>query len=413
MDDTPKSNDVADTKSDGLLGIGRAAQTSVSRFRKYLSLADFERAARRRLPWMLYSFIAGGSEDEVSLAENGAAFRDYAFVPRVLVDVSSRSQETTLFGKTYAVPFGVAPMGIGALFAYRSDVALARAAAAHRMPFVLSASSLIPMETVKEAGANAWYQAYVPGEKPPIAALIDRVAATGFDTFVLTVDVPRFANRENNVRNGFTTPLRPSLKLFLDGATHPRWLIGTALRTLINHGMPHFENTNATRGAPIISCDLTRVTGLKDRLAWEHLEFIRSRWKGKLVIKGVLSAEDAKIARDAGVDGVIVSNHGGRQLDGTIAPLRVLQEIVDASGDMTVMYDGAIRRGSDVLKALALGARFVFVGRPFLFAAAVGGEAAMRHAAHLLTLEIERNMALLGITSLDQLTPAHVRRIRE
>ena len=412
MDDIVKSDD-ADAKPVSPVGVGRAAQTPQSRFRKILSLADFERKARRRLPWLLYSFIAGGAEDEVSRSESETAFRDYAFVPRVLVDVSGRSQETTLFGKTYAVPFGIPPMGVGALFAYRSDIVLARAAAAHRMPFVLSASSLIPMETVKAAGEATWYQAYVPGEKPRISALIDRVEATGFDTFVLTVDVPVHANRENNIRNGFTAPLRPSFKLFWDGATHPRWLIGTALKTLVKHGMPYFENTDATRGPPILSRDLIRATGLKDQLAWQHLEFIRKRWKGRLVIKGMLAADDARIAREAGVDGVIVSSHGGRQLDGAIAPLRVLPEIADAAGDMTVMYDGAIRRGADVLKALALGARFVFVGRPFLFAAAVGGEAAVRHAAELLTMEIDRNMALLGITSLDQLTPAHIRRIRE
>jgi L-lactate dehydrogenase (cytochrome) len=361
---------------------------------------------------MLFSFIAGGSEDENSLAGNAEAFQDYAFVPRVLKDVSRRSQETNLFGTSYAVPFGIPPMGIGVLFAYRNDILLAQASEVARMPFILSASSLIPMEDVKAAGPSAWYQAYLPGEKPRIAALVDRVAAAGFDTFVLTVDVPVSANRENNERNGFTTPLRPSLKLFVDGVSHPRWLLGTALKTLIRHGMPHFENTDATRGPPILSRDLTRASGLRDQLAWEHLNFIRERWKGKLVVKGVLSAEDAVLARQAGADGIIVSNHGGRQLDGVIAPLRVLPEIVEAAGDMTVMYDGAVRRGSDVLKALALGAKFVFVGRPFLFAAAVGGEPAVAHAAQLLEKEIDRNMALLGITRLNQLTPAHVRRIR-
>ena len=383
-----------------------------SRFRSILSLADFERKARRRLPWMLYSFIAGGAEDEVALAESAAAFRDYALVPRVLVDVSQRSQATRLFGKSHAVPFGIPPMGIGALFAYRNDLVLARVAEAMNLPFILSASSLIPLEAVKAAGPGAWYQAYVPGERPRIEALIERVAAAGFDTFVVTVDVPVAANRENNERNGFTTPLRPSFKLFWDGATHPRWLLGTALRTLVNHGMPHFENTDATRGPPIISRDLTRATGLRDGLAWQHLEFIRSKWAGKLVVKGVLAAADAKIAREVGADGVIVSNHGGRQLDGAIAPLRVLAEIVQASGDMVVMYDGNIRRGADVLKALALGAQFVFVGRPFLFAAAVGGEAGVRHAAALLAKEIDRDMAMLGVSSLAELTPDHIRRIR-
>ncbi|MGI9408463.1 MAG: alpha-hydroxy acid oxidase [Hyphomicrobiaceae bacterium] len=413
MDGATTGTEKVDLHCGTSVGVGRLARQPVSQFRSILSLADFERKARRRLPWMLYSFIAGGAEDEAALAESAAAFRDYAFVPRVLVDVSRRSQTTSLFGKPYAAPFGIPPMGVGALFAYRNDVVLAHVAESMQLPFILSASSLIPLETVKAAGPNAWYQAYVPGDEPRIAALIDRVAAAGFDTFVVTVDVPVAANRENNERNGFTTPLRPSFKLFWDGATHPSWLFGTALRTLISHGMPHFENTDATRGPPIISRDLTRATGLRDGLSWQHLKFIRSKWAGKLVVKGVLAAADAKIVREAGADGVIVSNHGGRQLDGAIAPLRVLPEIVEASGDMVVMYDGNIRRGADVLKALALGAQFVFVGRPFLFAAAVGGEAGVRHAAELLTREIDRDMAMLGITSLAELTTDHIRRIRE
>ena len=408
MDGDQKLNELSGTP----VGVGKFAPKAHSRFRKFLSLADFERAARRRLPHMLHSFIAGGSEDEVTLANNRNAFADYAFVPRVLGSISGRLQTTQLFGKTYNVPFGIAPMGIGALFAYRSDVLLAEAGETLGLPFVLSSTSLIPMETVKQSSSTTWYQAYLPGEDERIEALVDRVAAAGFDTFVLTVDVPVSANRENNERNGFTTPLRPSAKLVWDGLTHPRWLMGTALRTLLSHGMPHFENTDATRGPPILSRDLTRASGLRDQFGWEHLELIRRRWKGTLIVKGVLSAEDARIARDKGVDGVIVSNHGGRQLDGTIAPLQVLPEIVDAAGDMTVMFDSGIRRGGDVLKALALGASFVFVGRPFLFAAAVGGQPAVEHAADLLTKEIDRNMALLGIRDLSELRPEHVRRIR-
>jgi L-lactate dehydrogenase (cytochrome) len=394
------------------VGVGKIIPRVPSKFRKYLSLADFERAARRRLPHMLHSFIAGGAEDEISLANNRSAFADYAFVPRILGSISERSQTTKLFGETYNVPFGIAPMGIGALFAYRSDVLLAEVGGALGLPFVLSASSLIAMETVQQSNSATWYQAYLPGEDQRIEALVDRVAAAGFETFVLTVDVPVSANRENNERNGFTTPLRPSAKLVWDGMTHPRWLIGTAMRTLIRHGMPHFENTDATRGPPILSRDLTRASGLRDQLGWKHLELIRRRWKGTLVIKGVLAAEDARMAKDKGVDGVIVSNHGGRQLDGTISPLRVLPKIVDAAGDITVMLDGGIRRGGDVLKALALGASFVFLGRPFLFAAVVGGEPAVRHAADLLTKEIDRNMTLLGIRNLNELRPEHIRQIR-
>ena len=308
-------------------------------------------------------------------------------------------KRTTLWGRTYAAPFGVAPMGGLGLSAYRGDIVLAEACTAANVPMVLSAASLFPLEDVARAGAH-WYQAYLPGEGARIDALVDRVAASGFEVFVLTADVPVAANRENNIRTGFSVPLRPSLKLALDGATHPRWLFGTALRTLRTHGIPHFENMDATRGPPVLARDLVRAVGDRDRLTWDHVARIRRRWTGPFVIKGILSAADAARAREAGVDGLIVSNHGGRQLDGAVSPLAVLPAIKAVAGDLKIMLDGGIRRGTDVLKALALGADFVFVGRPFTYATALGGAALAERAAALLKEEIDRNMALLGVTTL-------------
>jgi L-lactate dehydrogenase (cytochrome) len=226
------------------------------------------------------------------------------------------------------------------------------------------------------------------------------VARAGFETLVLTVDTAVGANRENNVRNGFSTPLKPSLRLAFDGLVRPGWLLGTAARTVLRHGVPHFENSYATRGAPILSRNVLRDFGLRDHLSWEHVDLIRRAWRGRLVLKGVLAPEDARRAREAGVDGVIVSNHGGRQLDGAVSPLRVLPDIAAEAGGMAVMMDGGVRRGNDVLKALALGADFVFVGRPFLYAAAIGGETGVLRAIGILSEEVDRNMALLGITSL-------------
>ncbi len=380
--------------------------------RRFLSLADFEEAARRHLPRMLYGFVSGAAETDASLRDNRTAFEELGFVPRVLADVTSRQTGTTLLGKRYAAPFGIAPMGASALSAYRGDIVFARAAAAAGIPMILSASSLIPLEDVRAEGPTAWYQAYLPGEPARIEALVDRVLAAGYDTFVLTADVPVSANRENNVRNGYSLPLRPNLRLAWEGISHPRWLLGTALPTLMRHGMPHFENMDATRGPPVLSANLIRAIGRRDGLSWEHLSLIRARWPGHLLVKGILSAEDAKIARDCGADGVIVSNHGGRQLDGTIAPLRVLSEIAAVADGMAVILDSGIRRGTDVLKALALGADFVFLGRPFLYAAAVAGEPGLRHAITLLWEEIHRNMAMLGITELDQLSADFLRRVR-
>lgn len=381
--------------------------------RKFLSLQDFEAGARRHLPRPLFEYIAGAAEDSASLHGNRAAFQEFGFVTRVLRNVSGRSQAVDLLGKRYASPFGIAPMGISALSAYRGDLVQARAAAAEGVPMIMSGSSLIPLEEVIAAAPETWFQAYLPGETARIEALIDRVDGAGVKTLVLTVDTAVLANRENNIRAGFSTPLRPSLRLAWEGLTHPRWTIGTFLRTLVIHGMPHFENSYATRGAPILSSRAARDFGAKDHLDWEHLALIRRKWKRTLVVKGIMNHEDAQKVRDMGVDGLIVSNHGGRQLDGTVSPLRVLPEIVRAVGaDFPVMMDSGIRRGTDVLKALALGARFVFVGRPFNYAAAIAGEEGVRHAIRILADEVQRDLGLLGLMSISELKGTQLRDVR-
>jgi L-lactate dehydrogenase (cytochrome) len=379
--------------------------------RRYLSLEDFAVAARRILPRMLYGYVSGGVETDAGVRDNRRAFDEYGFVPRVLNDVSGRDQTTTLFGKTYAAPFGIPPFGSAALCAYQGDVVLARAAAAMNVPMILSAASLITLEDVRRANPNAWYQAYLAGDASRIEPLVDRVAAAGYDTFVVTADVPVSANRENNVRNGFSVPLVITPRVAFDAATHPRWLVGTWLRTIMQHGMPHFENMDATRGPPVLSKNLIRNIGARDQLAWKHVELIRRRWKGKLVVKGILSPHDARIARESGVDGVMVSNHGGRQLDGAVSALRVLPEIAADAGGMTVMLDGGIRRGTDVLKALALGAKFCFVGRPMLYAAVVAGEDGVRRAIGLMREEVDRDLALAGMRSIGEITGELVRRV--
>ncbi|WP_246776822.1 alpha-hydroxy acid oxidase [Microvirga sp. VF16] len=376
------------------------------RLRRILALDDFESAARRHLPRPIFGYVSGAAETNASLRDNRSAFEEFGFAPRVLVDVSKRTQSVELFGRTYAAPFGIAPMGISALSAYRGDLVLACAAGQANIPMIMSGSSLIRLEDVVKANPAAWFQAYLPGEPDRILALLERVEKAGFGTLVLTVDTAVLANRENNIRSGFSTPLRPSLRLAWDGMIRPNWTLNTFLRTLLRHGMPHFENSHATRGAPILAKSVMRDFGAKDHLNWHHLELIRDRWKGRLVVKGIMSREDACIARDSGVDGIVVSNHGGRQLDGAVSPLRVLPDIADAVGAaIPVMMDGGVRRGSDVLKAIGLGATFVFVGRPFVYAAAIGGEAGVSQAISILSTEINRNMGLLGINSLEEMGP--------
>ncbi|RZN28975.1 alpha-hydroxy-acid oxidizing enzyme [Bradyrhizobium sp. Leo121] len=378
--------------------------------RRYLTLDDFEPAARRLLPKFLFGYIDGGAETDAAKRDNRRAFEEYGFVPRVLKDVSGRDQTTTLFGKTYAAPFGIPPMGSSALCAYRGDIVLARAAAATNVPMILSASSLITLEDVRRENEAAWYQAYLAGVDARIEPLVDRVAAAGYDTFVVTADVPVAPNRENNIRNGFQVPLAITPRVFWDTITHPDWLLNTWARTVLNHGMPHFENMDAQRGPPVLSKNLIRNIGARDQLAWKHVELIRKRWNGKLVVKGLVSPEDARIARESGVDGVMLSNHGGRQLDYTVSALRTLPEIAAKANGMTVMVDGGIRRGTDIIKALALGADFVWVGRPFLYAAVAAGEAGVTRAITLLRDEIDRDLALLGIRSLSEITPDLVRK---
>jgi L-lactate dehydrogenase (cytochrome) len=266
---------------------------------------------------------------------------------------------------------------------------------------IQSGASLTPMERVREVGPTAWFQAYLPGDRAIIVPLVERVQRAGFDTLVLTVDVQVIANRENNLRSGYGSPLKPTPRLIWDCAIRPHWSFGVFVRTVLRHGMPHLENIGFPR-MPVMGF-AERPGMARDSLAWEHLQLMRRIWKGKLVLKGVLSPADVRLARECGVDGVIVSNHGGRQLDCTVAPLRMLEAAVAEAGDMTVMLDGGVRRGTDVLKALALGAAFVFIGRPFLYAAAIAGAAGVHHGASLLKHEISRDMAMLGINSLDQM----------
>jgi len=370
------------------------------------SLEDFEPRARRHLPRRIFGFVEGGVETNAARDANRAAFAAWSFRPRVLVNTVGRSLQAPLFGKTYAAPFGIAPMGATSLMAFECERVLAEAAGAANIPFILSGSSLMALETIVKVNPNAWFQAYIPGDRERIGPLVDRVASAGYGTLVVTVDVSVAGNRENNARNGFMLPLRPSMSLAWDGITHPHWLFGNLCRTLLTRGMPHFENVDAVRGAPLISAAAERSFGRRDALCWDDIAWIRDRWPGTLLLKGILAPDDARLAEAMGIDGIIVSNHGGRQLDGAMPSLAALPDVHRAGSVMTIAMDSGIRRGTDVLKALALGAQFVFVGRPFLYAAAIGGTAGVRHAINLLSLEIDRNMAMLGCRSLEQVGPS-------
>lgn len=367
------------------------------------NLAEFEARAGRVLPPAMHHYVAGYVEDGESHRRNLRSFQTRAFVPRVLADVSARSAATSLFGRSHPYPFGIAPMGSSRLIARDGDVVLAKAAARAGLPFILSGASLTPMETVRAAGATSWFQAYIPGEPERITALIDRVGTTGFDTLVVTVDTAAHGQHELAARHGFRFPARIDPDLVWQGATHPRWLWQVLLRDGRAGMKLRFENMDAAPGPPVFSKTLVRDIGRRDALSWQHIETIRRRWTGKLVVKGIMAVEDARLAEEHGADGIIISNHGGRQIDCAVAALDALEAVAAENLSLAVLYDGGVRRGSDVLKAIRLGAAFVFVGRPFLQAAAIGGEAGVSHALDLLGREIDLTMALLGIASLDAL----------
>tara|TARA_R110002020_G_scaffold300462_3_gene516088 strand:- start:300 stop:1559 length:1260 start_codon:yes stop_codon:yes gene_type:complete len=374
------------------------------RLRRAFALDDFEGRARRHLPAPVFGYIAGAAETGRSFAANRLDFGAIGLVPRSLRGHVHRNQETTLFGKAHARPFGIAPMGFSALAAYDGDVVLARAAHARGTLAIMSATSLTALERVAEEAESRWFQAYFPGDMARVEAMTDRIARAGFETLVVTVDVPVNGNRETDRHNGFATPLKPTPRLAWQGMTRPAWLCGTAFKTLRRLGMPHFENLDVDRGPPILARNLLRSFSGREQLRWEHVQAARDRWKGNFVLKGVLSPQDVARAREMGCDGIIVSNHGGRQLDGAISPMAALPGVLQEAGEMTVMLDSGVRRGTDVLKALALGAQFVFVGRPMLYAAALGGAAGVRYAIDLLSAEIDRDMALLGIGDLSEMT---------
>lgn len=378
--------------------VRRKTTTTPRNLRGVLSLDDFERQARRHLPRSIFGYVSGGVETDATLRANRSVFDGLSFTPRILRDVSTRSMATTLFDETHQLPFGIAPMGFSALVAYDGDVCLAKAAAAAGSFAICSAASLTPLERVARQGGTRWFQAYIPGDELRISALLDRITKAGFDHLVVTADTPVAGNRENNARNGFDAPFRVTPQLTWQGITHPRWTLGTLGREILARGMPHFENMEAVQGPPLFSKTLVRSTIGRDRLSWDSIRFIRKIWNGKLVIKGVLHPQDARIAQDLGCDGIIVSNHGGRQLDYTVATLDALPAIRREVPDMVVMFDSGIRRGTDVLKAIMLGADFVFVGRPFLYAAATHGAQGVTHAMRLLAEEVDRDMAFMGLT---------------
>jgi (S)-mandelate dehydrogenase len=371
------------------------------------NISDLRELALNRVPKGLFEFVDRGTEDEVSLRNNRAVFERIRFKPRTLVDVSSRNQEITLFGKTQKMPIVIAPTGTAGLMWHEGEIALARAAAEAGIPFTLATGSMTAMEKVAEqAGGELWFQLYMWPDRNLSHQLVERARSAGFTALVVTVDGVVSGNREYNLRNGFTIPFSFTRGNVTDVLMHPRWLMGVLARYLMTTGMPRYENYPSEIKYKVTARPMGRSQMRNDSLNWDDLRHLRKIWPHRLIVKGILHPQDAVLAADCGADAVVVSNHGGRNLDGAISPIEALPEVVDAVGKrITVLVDSGFRRGSDVVKALALGAHAVQIGRATLYGVAAGGHAGAARAIAIFRDEIDRVMALIGCRSVAELAP--------
>lgn len=369
------------------------------------NIFDLRELALKRVPKGLFEFADRGTEDEVSLRNNRAVFDRIRFKPRTMVDVSKRSAGTSIFGVEHKMPMVIAPTGTAGLMWYEGELALARAAKEAGIPFTLATGSMTAMERVAdEAGGELWFQLYLWPDRRLSHQLVERAKAAGFKALVVTVDGASSGNREYNLRNGFTVPFTLSAQSFADIVRHPRWLAGVMMRYFLTSGMPTYENYPAEAKAKLTAGPMGRTSLRTDSLSVDDLDALRKMWPHKLIVKGILDRDDATMAVDHGADGIGVSNHGGRNLDGIISPIEVLPEIVAAVGDRaTVFVDSGFRRGSDVVKAIALGADAVMVGRSTLYGVAAGGFDGAARALEIYHEEIRRVMALLGCNTLAEL----------
>ena len=368
-------------------------------------IADLRELAQRRLPRGVFEFMDRGNGDEVALANNRAAFERYKLNPRMLVDTSRRTQEITLFGRKQAMPIAIAPTGSAGLTWFQGEIALARAAREAGIPFALATGSMTALEKVaQEAGGTLWFQVYMWPDRSLSHNLIERAKAAGYQALIVTVDTPVPPGREYNLRNGVTVPFRFTRRNVADVLMHPRWVMNVLMRYLMTSGMPRYENYPTGMKQKITALPMGRSMMVTDSLTWEDLRALRKLWPQPLMVKGILRADDAMRAADCGADGVIVSNHGGRAVDSTMAPITLLPRIVDAVGKrLTVIVDSGFRRGADVVKALALGARAVLIGRATIYGTAVAGQAGAARAIEIYRDEIDRLLALIGCPGVSEL----------
>jgi (S)-mandelate dehydrogenase len=372
---------------------------------RHFTIEHLRQAARSKLPKMVFEFVDGGSSSESALRRNGTALDALRLVPRMLRDVRDASIRTSVFGHEYPLPIAIAPMGLCNLIAPHTDIALAKAAAKAGIPYCLSTAATTPIETIApQAGRSLWFQLYVTSEERVTFDLVRRAEQAGAEVLLVTVDVQTSSKRVRDLVNGLSLPMRPNARTIMNLAMHPTWLIEN-----IRHGAPRFEMLSAyfpedEKGVMSHAATTAKLLAT-GRLDWTTIERLRELWRGKLVLKGVLDPEDAIHAASIGVDGLVVSNHGGRQSDAAPATIEMLPEVRRAAGDrLTLMIDSGFRTGEDIVKAVALGADMALLGRPFLFGVgALGIEQGPAKTIAILQEEIRTSLMLLGCKTLAEL----------
>ncbi len=374
-----------------------------------INLEDLRQLARRKLPRIAFDFIDGGADDELCLQRNRAAFAQHQLLPRYLRDVRQRDQSVTLFGRRYASPIGISPTGLAGLFRPGADLMLAAAAREANVPFLLSSAANAALEdALPIAPEHVWFQMYCTSDERINADLVSRAVKSGVRVLVVSVDVPVNSNRERNRRNGFSRPFRMTPGVVLEAMAHPLWV----MRYLRTGGIPMMRNWLPYAPAGAGAGQVAEMYGTltpAPMVDWGHIERIRAAWPGPLVIKGLMHPDDARHAVSLGVDGLVVSNHGGRQLDAAPSPLAMLPVIRAAVGDgVQILLDSGVRRGSDAVIARCLGADSVIFGRPTLYGVAAAGQAGAARALQIMRTEVDQVLAQIGSTSFSALDAGYL-----
>jgi isopentenyl diphosphate isomerase/L-lactate dehydrogenase-like FMN-dependent dehydrogenase len=376
-----------------LMGLDRAA-----------SIDDLRASAKRRIPRFAFDLVDGGAENERNLRRNITAFEEIELTPRYMVDVSSIDTSATLFGQTFDVPFGMAPIGMLNAFWPDADLTLARLCARENMPYVASSAASTTLERLAEAAnGNGWFQLYVSSDGQVTEGLISRAEAAGYDIMMVTADVPAAGKRDRDIRNQLAVPFKITPEVVAGLIANPLWSLAT-----LRHGKPNIANYADLLKSATSYADVQK-TLITPGFTWDDLERLRGRWKGKLLVKGILHPEDAVRCADLGCDGIVVSNHGGRQVAFGPPTIEALPAISEAlGGRIKIILDSGVRRGADVLRAKALGADFVLAGRAMAYGVGAGGAAGAARAKELLELELVRALGQLGVATFDAVGPSEL-----